>query len=870
MSLLHPGLLALLGLAAVPVILHFLLKPKPKKFPFPALRLIRDRKKSNSRRLKLRHLWLLLLRMLAIVLLVLAVVRPSLPAANYSFTTAEWLTLAGVVVAVLIAYQVLLARWRSQQRRGELARHDLLYRRTLLRAGSTAGAFLLAALLVLWPYGRRVAAEVRAPVQAVTEDQPVAAVFLFDTSPSMGLIRAGENRLEAALALAAEHADGFPPGSKLAVMTTAPGETPRFAADLFGAKTRMQQLEVRPVTVPLDGRLAAAVDLHERDREQVAAELGLGEPTSGDAAEADAFVRAVYVFTDLARSAWGPGGRSELANTLAARERVQAFLVDVGAEGPENVAVGVPRPSRQSGPIGGTVTVRAPVSRAPLFADAETGEAEARGPLPIEVELRTGAVGEEPVARGRQTVTLPPGGAAEVSFSVPIAAAGAVEGELVFTGSDPLAFDDRRTFTIRAESPLRVAVASDRLSDARAFGEALAPSLLPEDRRPAVVTPVRTADLAGLDTGSFDVIYLLNARAPDAAAMAKLGAFAEAGGGVGVVLGGAADVLAYNAGPAAEWMPAELIGPLGFGVPERMTVADPNHPVFAPFDPLGGTGALESRDVRRYFVVEPKADVAVPAVYTDPQKRPPAVVTHGVEAGRVALVATSLIVDDADWSDLPDAGWSYLAFVKFLTRHLSGRSEQRFNFLAADTLVVPVSNATAGDGGAEVPAVLRRPDLSQRRLSIPADADEVAVTGADAPGQYVIARAPDPTDPNGGNAGGLLSAFSVNLPEAESDLTAITPEELDARLGEGRYALSRTAEELDLTTVRGRLGEEMFPYLLALLMAVFAGELLVGNRFYESEQGPAAGLGLGSRLPERGAVASGPVPATSNASPGGG
>ncbi|QDT17252.1 BatA domain-containing protein [Alienimonas californiensis] len=842
MSLLHPGLLALLGLAAVPVALHFLLKPKPKKFPFPALRLIRDRRKSNSRRLKLRHLWLLLLRVLAIVLLVLAVVRPSLPAANYSFTTAEWITLAAVVAAVLIAYQILLARWRSQQRRGDLARHDLLYRRTLLRAGSTAGAFLLAALLVLWPYGRRVAAEVRAPVQAVTEDQPVAAVFLFDTSSSMGLVRAGENRLEAALDLAAEHADGFPPGSKLAVMTTAPGEAPRFAPDLFGAKTRMQQLEVRPVTVPLDGRLAAAIDLHERDRQQVAAELGLGDP-SADNEDADAYVRAVYVFTDLARSAWGPGGRSELANTLAARERVQAFLVDVGVEGPENVALGVPRPSRQSGPVGGTVTVRAGVSRAPLFADSD-GQIEDRGPLPIEVELRTGGVGEELAARGRQSVTLPPGGAAEVSFSVPIDAAGAVEGELALTGSDPLAFDDRRTFTIRAESPLRVAVVSDRLSDARAFSEALAPSLLPADRKPAVVTTVRTGDLAALDTAAFDVIYLLNARAPDAAGMAKLGAFAKAGGGLGVVLGSGADVLAYNVGPAAEWMPAELVGPLGFGVPERMIVSDPNHPVFAPFDPLGGTGALESRDVRRYFVVEPKPEVAVPAVLTDPQKRPPALLTHSVGAGRVALFTTALIVDDGDWSDLPDAGWSYLAFVKFLTRHLSGRSEQQFNFRAADTLVVPVTGTDAAEGGADVPAVLRRPDLSQRRLSIPADADQVAVTGADAPGRYSIARpqAPDGPTAQGRNAAGpaLLGAFSVNLPEEESDLTAITTDELDARLGEGRYTLSRTAEELDLTTVRGRLGEEMFPYLLALLMAVFAGELIVGNRFYESEQSAPA------------------------------
>ena len=848
MSLLHPGLLALLGLAAVPVALHFLLKPKPKKFPFPALRLIRDRRKSNSRRMKLRHLWLLLLRIAAIVLLVLAVVRPSLPAANYSLTRTEWLTLGGVAFAILVLYQIVLSRWRSRLAAGELARHEMLYRRTLLRGGATAGAFLLAGLLVLWPYGRRVAAEVRAPVKAVTEDQPVAAVFLFDTSPSMGLIRAGENRLQAAVALAAEHVAGFPPGSKLAIATTAPGEPPRFAADLFGGKTRMTQLAVSPITVPLDGRLSAAVDLHERDREATALELGLGEEE-----DADAFVRAVYVFTDLARSGWGPGGRPELANKLAARDGVQVFLVDVGVEGPENVALGEPRLSRQSAPVGGTVTVRTTVSRAPAFAGGADGTAgvEAngdRGPKPVEVQLLTGPAGAEPVDRGRQRVTLAPGGGAEVSFSVRIDAPGAVEGEFRLTGSDPLAFDDRRPFTVRAEPPLRVAVVADDPRDARPLSEALAPSLLPEDRRPAVVTTVRTRDLPRLENDDHDVVLLLNVKEPTAAGMQRLGEFAEAGGGVGVILGTNVDVLAYNTGPAAAWMPAELTVPLGFGVPERMVVTDPAHPVFAPFDPLGGSGMLESRDVRRHFLVKPREGAEVPAVYTDPQTRPPALVTRSAGAGRVALFTTGLIVDAADWSDLPDAGWSYLAFLKFLTRHLSGRTDRRFNFLAADTLVVPVSNV--GPVDEDRPAVLRRPDLSQTRLALPAEADEVAVTGADEPGHYTLAR-PAGRD---GTAGALLGAFSVNLPDAESDLTAITADDLDARLGPGRYTLSRTAEELELTSVRGRLGEEMFPYLLALLMATFAGELLVGNRFYESEQavagpaGSATGSAIGSAI----------------------
>ena len=141
MSLLHPGLLPLLGLAAVPVVLHFLLKPKPKKFPFPALRLIKEpealEQPADEAPAPLAAVSCACWRSSA---LVLAVVRPSLPAANYSFTPWEWLTLGAVIVAAVLAYQVVMFLWRARQRAGEMGRHDLLYRRTFAAGpGATDG-----------------------------------------------------------------------------------------------------------------------------------------------------------------------------------------------------------------------------------------------------------------------------------------------------------------------------------------------------------------------------------------------------------------------------------------------------------------------------------------------------------------------------------------------------------------------------------------------------------------------------------------------------------------------------------------------------------------------------------------------------------
>ena len=69
LSFLTPMLLTGTALVAVPVVLHLIMRRKPVKHTFPALRFLRERAVANRRRLRLNHLLLLLLRMAAVVLL---------------------------------------------------------------------------------------------------------------------------------------------------------------------------------------------------------------------------------------------------------------------------------------------------------------------------------------------------------------------------------------------------------------------------------------------------------------------------------------------------------------------------------------------------------------------------------------------------------------------------------------------------------------------------------------------------------------------------------------------------------------------------------------------------------------------------------
>ena len=79
MTFLHP--LALLGLAAaaIPALLHLLERRIPPEAEFPPLRYLTEAERQSARRLRLRHVLLLLLRTALIALIVLAAARPLVP-----------------------------------------------------------------------------------------------------------------------------------------------------------------------------------------------------------------------------------------------------------------------------------------------------------------------------------------------------------------------------------------------------------------------------------------------------------------------------------------------------------------------------------------------------------------------------------------------------------------------------------------------------------------------------------------------------------------------------------------------------------------------------------------------------------------------
>ncbi|HEV2750365.1 MAG TPA: BatA domain-containing protein [Gemmatimonadales bacterium] len=79
MTFLHPLVLLGLAAAAIPALLHLLERRVPPEAEFPPLKYLSEAERQSARRLKLRHLLLLVLRTMLIALIVLAAARPLFP-----------------------------------------------------------------------------------------------------------------------------------------------------------------------------------------------------------------------------------------------------------------------------------------------------------------------------------------------------------------------------------------------------------------------------------------------------------------------------------------------------------------------------------------------------------------------------------------------------------------------------------------------------------------------------------------------------------------------------------------------------------------------------------------------------------------------
>ena len=298
---------------AIPIVLHLVMRQKPKVVEFPAVMFLVARKESNRRQLQLRHWILLALRCLAVLLLALALARPSVASALLG----NWIMIVMLGgLALLVALTAIFAWMQGYNR--------------LVALGCTilASLLLLASLITL---GITLARDPGVRIGA--EESPVAALLLIDTSPRMQYRHHNQTRMEQAKSIASWLLTQLPTDSDVAIADTHLGASV-FAVDRGAARKMLEGLQVDAASRPIAEVLAQAIDL---------------------AAGSEKQRREIYVFTDLCDGSWPASSGKVIQTQLNEVDNLTVYVIDVGIDEATNYMLGEVTLSGQVLPRNGTL-----------------------------------------------------------------------------------------------------------------------------------------------------------------------------------------------------------------------------------------------------------------------------------------------------------------------------------------------------------------------------------------------------------------------------------------------------------------------------------------------------------------------------------
>ncbi|OWK36121.1 hypothetical protein FRUB_08684 [Fimbriiglobus ruber] len=761
------------ALVGLPILLHLIMKQEPKRLLFPALRFLKQKQRTNQRKMRLRHLILLALRMLLIALFAVTLFQPKIPSSG--------LSLAG--------------------------------------------------------------------------EQPVAAVLIVDTTPSMGYKADNKSRLDEARRRALELLDDLPPGSRVAVLDPA-DPTGTWEQSAGDARRKIEGMkEPHGGGPPVTAALFTAYQLFRTiDRESDGAE---------------AMPRLVAVFSDRTAECWQADRADDLKKAaadlapLAGNQSVAHLFVDVGVDRPVNVGITSAQVSPQlanaNQPVSLIVTV------------------QATGPDVPTAVLRV-SLDDGPPER-KAVDNLPAGTPRAVTMTFKDLKPGVHAVKATLETDDALLFDNVRYATFRVGAARKILTLSDDPDDALFWQ-------LAHEAKGEFGCDVAKPD-ADIDFGPYEFVCLLNVADPSRPLPARQGAGAGAlqrtlwdklagyvkrGGKVLVIPGPREKVApaAYDPtvanDPTSGLLPGKLVQVIDtntFPAPEPPAAGQPppvdrragvtwatkpddrpeRHPLTAPFKQwnlLGNVDFLMNpRKAWKYWEVKPveDKDVSVVVAYDDaddPTKRHPAVLERTFPGGGKVLLLTTRMDDpeyDQRWNNYWLTGGSSwpVVFPHLLASYLAGNAADAvYNFTTGRPVAIALPKSSpggaAGQGrklvfeGPGVSGPEAYPEVGDRQADLRLSAARTLT-----PGNYLL-RTEDRSWQEG---------FSLNPPAEESNLSKVPVEVIEAVFGANSVIpIDKNLKLHDVMETKFNPEMKLFPWLLIGVLFLFALEGFVANRFY--------------------------------------
>ncbi len=769
-------------LIGLPIVLHLVMREKPKRLVFPAIRFIQQHQKTNRRTLRLRHWLLLLLRCLAIALAAWALARPSVGSSLFG----NWLIIAALgLLLLLVGVLFLVGLFTGQSR-------PILFGLAALGAAVLAG-FLT---MLIGTLGQSDAAMIG------DREAPVAAVMIVDSSPRMQYRQENLTRLEQAQETADWMVRQLPADSRVAIIDSR-AITPVFAVDLAAARKTIERAAIAGSPRPMQQLLDTALQL---------------------LTQSDLKRKEIYVYTDLAAAAWQMDDPAQLQRKLEQANDVALYVIDVGVEQPQNFALGdLQLLGGDTLPENGKLTVSTTVScignGGKRVVELYVEDVDPSLPL-----IRDGEVVVPPSRlAGRQEVELPENGSQELQFVVPGLALGTRHAALRIASPDALEVDNARYLTVAVRPPWLILVAAPSDVNTSALVEAIAPYQLRAANRAAFACLVIPIDeLTNHSLGDFAAVVLLDPTPLADTAWEQLRSYVEEGGQLAVLLGpNAGDGSSFNEGAATAIMPAKL--GRKYRVSGRDVYLAPHnydHPILRPFRPFASSVPWDQFPIFQYWNLRDLAPETNVVLRYGNNK--PALLERAVQQGTVLVMTTPVSELERPqgrqaWNELagPD-DWPRFILMNQIMLYLTQHDAGKYNFDAGQTVVLSNRSDEAPNRYLLfTPQGETQPVLARN--------EQLTISTTDLPGTYRL---------KGERDGPVVRGFSVNLPARASSLERMDKESLDQILGPDRYQLAREREQIEREQGRQRAGREFFPFLMSILAVTLILEQLLSNRFY--------------------------------------
>lgn len=662
------------------------------------------------------------------------------------------------------AMQYLLAAVKRRRRR-------LLLEQWLLLALRMA-VIVLVVLAVAEPFLRRSALGVSSPGR-------VHRLVILDTSYSMTFRTGDQTRLDEAKQIAAQLAADSAQGDALTLVAMAVPPrtlvaTPSFDARQFAAE--VAQVQAAHTSADLPATLRAAEQLIQSVRRQ--------QPRLA--------AHEVYFLSDLGRVGWDAGAKADEVRHLAGRlaQSAAIHLVNVGQPAAENAAV-----------TGLRLVEALPIIGRTLHFEVRLKNFGRAAQTHRRVEL---------LLDGRRAqekhVDLPPGQETIVQFADLFEAPGdhAVEARLE---PDRLDLDNHRYLALDVRESVRVLCINGRPSGAPLGGSAdfLRLALAPSDGALTAVRPDVAAESALLerDLAQYQAVFLANVAQFTPAEARVLEGYLAGGGNLVVFLGDRVLPESYNrqltAGEGGRPILPARIGPLESRVQLRLDPLDYRHPMLAAFRGRHSAGLITTPVMKHFRLQRPddsRARVALGLPSGDPL-----VVEGPAGRGRVVLVATSA---DPSWSGLP-ASPAFVPLVQEMLGDLLRRQASEQNVEVGRAL-----EGTLPAAALDEPFSIQPPQGPRQSVPLRLEGDRAGWTFTDTAlsGIYTTSQ-----------GAGRSGAFAVNLDTVESDLEAISLDELRRQWG------LATLDASSPTALEARSSDERAPGVSPGMRGLFAQPL---------------------------------------------